>query len=91
MMGWVFFGGEQEGNDVLVTENVPQINLQRRMKLIDLCKKKLLFTAIRPCLTIFIISLPAMFGTGWGMAKEKRYSCDGNLSFDTSAGKNDNN
>ena len=28
-----------------------------------------------------------MFGTGWGMAKEKRYSCDGNLSFDTSAGK----
>ena len=32
-----------------------------------------------------------MFGTGWGMAKEKRYSCDGNLSFDASAGKNDNN
>ena len=90
-MGFFFGGGgEQEGNDILVTENVPQINLQRRMKLIDLCKK-LLFTAIRSCLTIFIISLPAMFGTGWGMAKEKRYSCDGNLSFDTSAGKNDNN
>ena len=40
MVGWVFFGGgEQEGNDILVTENVPQINLQRRMKLIDLSKK----------------------------------------------------
>ena len=41
MVGWFFFGGggEQEGNDILVTENVPQINLQRRMKLIDLCKK----------------------------------------------------
>ena len=51
----------------------------------------MLFTAIRSYLTIFIISLPAMFGTGWGMAKEKRYTCDGNLSFDTSAGKNDNN
>ena len=32
-----------------------------------------------------------MFGAGWGMAKEKRYSCDGHLSFDASAGKNDNN
>ena len=32
-----------------------------------------------------------MFETGWGMAKEKRYSCDGNLSFDASTGKNDNN
>ena len=88
-MGFCGGGREQEGNDILVTENVPQINLQRRMKLIDLCKK-LLFTAIRSCLTIFIISLPAMFRTGWGIAKKKRYSYDGNLSFATSAGKNDN-
>ena len=28
-----------------------------------------------------------MFGTGWGMAKEKRFSCDGKLSLDTIAGE----
>ena len=55
-----------------------------------ICVKKLLFTAIRSCLTIFIISLQAMFGTGWERATGKRYSCDGKLSLDKSTRKNDN-
>ena len=41
--GGFFWGEEQEGNYILVTEKVPQINLQRRMKLIDLCKKSAIY------------------------------------------------
>ena len=42
-IGWGGGFGEQEGNDILVTENVPQKNLQRRMKLIDLCKETAIY------------------------------------------------
>ena len=46
----------QEGNDILVTENLLSINLLRRITMIDLCKKNLLFTNnwIRSCVTIVI-------------------------------------
>ena len=88
--GWVWL---QEGNDIVVTENVLQIILLRRMTMIDLYKKKLLFTHnwIRSCVTIVINNLQAMFGTGWWRAIGKSYSRDGKLSLDTSAGMNDNN
>ena len=88
--GWVWL---QEGNDIVVTENVLQIILLRRMTMIYLCKKKLLFTHnwIRSSVTIVINNLQAMFGTGWWRAIGKSYSCDEKLSLDTSAGMNDNN
>ena len=89
--GWVWL---QEGNDIVVTENVLQIILLRRMTMIDRYKKKkLLFTHnwIRSCVTIVINNLQAMFETGWWRAIGKSYSCDGKLSLDTSAGMNDNN
>ena len=89
--GWVWL---QEGNDIVVTENVLQIILLRRMTMIDrYIKKKLLFTHnwIRSCVTIVINNLQAMFETGWWRPIGKSYSCDGKLSLDTSAGMNDNN
>ena len=54
LWGWGFW--LQEGNDILVTENLLSINLQRRITMIDLSKKNLLFTNnwIRSCVTIVI-------------------------------------
>ena len=37
LWGWGFW--LQEGNDILVTENLLSINLLRRITMIDLCKK----------------------------------------------------
>ena len=49
----------QEGNDILVIENLLSINLLRRITMIDLCKKKLLLTNnwIRSCVMIVIIKV----------------------------------
>ena len=54
LWGWGFW--LQEGNDILVTENLLSINLLRRITMIGLCKKNLLFTNnwIRSCVTIVI-------------------------------------
>ena len=54
LWGWGFW--LYEGNDILVTENLLSINLQRRITMIDLSKKNLLFTNnwIRSCVTIVI-------------------------------------
>ena len=54
LWGWGFW--LQEGNDNFVTENLLSINLLRRITMIGLCKKNLLFTNnwIRSCVTIVI-------------------------------------
>lgn len=73
LWGWGFW--LQEGNDILVTENLLSINLLRRITMIDLCKKNLLFTNnwIRSCVTI-VIKYKLCLGQGRGRAKGEKHT-----------------